>query len=102
MKNSEKRFDFSEWSLPAGCSNKRLNPLNLIDLVEMAREEQIRADARTPRTLEDEKFLIAPDAIKAAQLRLSAQRVEGTLMAEAGVETASHIDKFRGAKEGLK
>ncbi|MFV9648661.1 P-loop ATPase, Sll1717 family [Pseudomonas citrulli] len=73
-------------------------PRNLIDLVEMAREEQIRADARTPRTLESEKFLIASDAIKAAQVRLSAQRVEDTLMAEAGVETASRIDKFRGAK----
>lgn len=73
-------------------------PRNLIDLVEMAREEQLRADARSPRTLENEPFLITSDAIKAAQVRLSVQRVEDTLMAEAGAETANRIDKFRGAK----
>ncbi len=73
-------------------------PRNLIDLVEMAREEQMRADARSPRTLEHDSILITSDAIKAAQVRLSTQRVEDTLMAEAGAETASRIDRFRGAK----
>lgn len=73
-------------------------PRNLIDLVGMAREEQLRAEARAPRDAQDGVPLICSDAIRSAQARLSAQRVEDTLFAEAGAEISSHIEKFRRAK----
>ncbi|MDY1015610.1 hypothetical protein SOM59_00775 [Pseudomonas coleopterorum] len=73
-------------------------PRNLIDLVEMAREEQIRAESRSPRAYQNGTPLINSEAIRAAQARLSAQRVEDTLIAEAGAEIARSIDKFRRAK----
>lgn len=73
-------------------------PRNLIDLVGMAREEQLRAEGRTPRDAQDGEHFICSEAIRSAQSRLSAQRVEDTLLAEAGAEIASHIEKFRRAK----
>ena len=72
-------------------------PRNLIDLAQMAREEQLRADGRTEREF-DGAPLITSDAIKKALERLSAQRVEDTLLAEAGAEIAALIRKFRRAK----
>lgn len=72
-------------------------PRNLIDLAQMAREEQVRADGRTPREFNGDP-VITSDAIKKALERLSAQRVEDTLLAEAGAETAALIRKFRRAK----
>lgn len=73
-------------------------PRNLIDLVGIAREEQLRADSRSPRQLTGDTSLIKSEAIRAAQARLSIQRVEDTLIAEAGAEIARYIDKFRRAK----
>lgn len=73
-------------------------PRNLIDLVEMAREEQLRTEGRSPRDFEGEAPLILSDAIRSAHTRLSGQRVEDTLFAEAGAEISRHIEKFRRAK----
>lgn len=73
-------------------------PRNLIDLVGMAREEQLRAEGRVPRDARDGEPLICSEAIRSAQSRLSSQRVEDTLFAEAGAEMASHIERFRRAK----
>lgn len=73
-------------------------PRNLIDLVSMAREEQLRADSRSPRQLTGDISLVNSEAIRAAQARLSIRRVEDTLIAEAGAEIARFIDKFRRAK----
>lgn len=72
-------------------------PRNLIDLAQMAREEQLRADGRVAREFNSDP-IITSDAIKKALERLSAQRVEDTLLAEAGAETAALIRKFRRAK----
>lgn len=73
-------------------------PRNLIDLAKMAREEQLKAEARAPRNFSQEEPLIEADAIRRALERLSAQRVEDTLLAEAGAEIASLIQRFRRAK----
>lgn len=73
-------------------------PRNLIDLVGMAREEQLRAEARIARDARDDTPLICSEAIRSAHARLSAQRVEDTLLAEAGAEMAAYINKFRRAK----
>ena len=73
-------------------------PRNLIDLANLARGEQIRADTRIPRNFVSDVPLITSDVIRKAQERLSAQRVEDTLLAEAGTELASLINRFRRRK----
>jgi hypothetical protein len=73
-------------------------PRNLIGLANLAREEQIRSDSRTPRNLDQQVPLFSSDAIRGAHDRLSEQRVEDTLLAEAGAEVAPLINRFRNAK----
>ena len=73
-------------------------PRNLIDLANLAREEQIRAEARHPSVLVDGSPLIQANALKDAHARLSAQRVEDTLLAESAADIASLIEKFRKSK----
>ncbi len=73
-------------------------PRNLIDLVNLASQEQMRADTREPRTVDDDTRLLTPDAIRNAHARLSGQRVEDTLLAEAGSTIAPYIQRFRRAK----
>jgi len=73
-------------------------PRNLIDLANLAREEQIRAESRSPTIATDGAPLIQADAIRNAHERLSAQRVEDTLLAESAADTARLIEKFRKSK----
>ncbi|HBP1902412.1 TPA: hypothetical protein ACH1R9_003433 [Pseudomonas aeruginosa] len=73
-------------------------PRNLIDLVEFARQEQLRAESRTPYQLNSATPLIGSESIRSAQTRLSNQRVLDTLFAEAGPEISRQIEKFRRAK----
>lgn len=73
-------------------------PRNLIDIVVMARDEQLKSEGRMPRKFEDGGPIIASEAIRKALSKLSAQRVEDTLIAEAGSEAAALIQKCRGAK----
>jgi hypothetical protein len=73
-------------------------PRNLIDLVTLAREEQIRAETRTPVPFQIDAPLISPDSLRAAHERLSAQRVEDTLFAESAADTARLIERFRNSK----
>ena len=73
-------------------------PRNLIDLTNLAREEQIRAESRNPMALQQTVPLISAESLRAAHDRLSAQRVEDTLMAESAADTATLIEKFRRAK----
>ena len=73
-------------------------PRNLIDLVNLAREEQIRAESRTPDHLRENAPLISANALRSAHERLSAQRVEDTLLAETSSDTASLIARFRKSK----
>lgn len=73
-------------------------PRNLIDLANLAREEQVRAEARTASTLTEQSPLISAEALRSAHGRLSAQRVEDTLLAESAVDAARQIERFRKSK----
>lgn len=73
-------------------------PRNLIDLANLAREEQIRAESRNPTALVDGVPLIHASALKDAHGRLSAQRVEDTLLAESATDIATLIETFRKSK----
>ena len=72
-------------------------PRNLIDLVSKAREAQLRREDREGRYFVAGQDLIEPDSIRRALTRLSAERVEDTLLAEAG-ELSALIEKLRGGK----
>lgn len=73
-------------------------PRNLIDLVGKATDEQIRADSRTPRIINEQGRLVMSEALRNALSRLSDQRVQDTLLAEVGPEIAGYINKFNSEK----
>lgn len=73
-------------------------PRNLLDLVMLARDEQLRAESRSPREFSEDQPLIEADSLKKALDRLSERRVVDTLLAEAGPDTAELIEKFRREK----
>jgi hypothetical protein len=74
-------------------------PRNLIDLANKARELQLRAEERTPRFLigTEPQPLLEPDSLRRALRRLSEDRVQDTLLAEAP-ELQSLIERFRDGK----
>jgi hypothetical protein len=72
-------------------------PRNLIDLATKAQQAQQRSEERTARVHATGVPLIEADAMRRALERLSAERVEDTLLAEAA-ELAPMIDKFRDGK----
>lgn len=72
-------------------------PRNLIDLVSLAREAQLRREGREPRPYSADHPIFESDAIRRALSKLSQTRVEDTLMAEAG-ESVALIYKFEGQK----
>jgi hypothetical protein len=78
--------------------NSTKPPRNLIDLTKLARDEQSKAEGRAPRKFAKELPVIEADSLRKALDRLSAMRVEDTLLAEAGPRIASLIERFRGAK----
>ena len=69
-------------------------PRNLIDLVSKAREAQLRRESRDGRDFVPGQDLIERESIKKALRGLSEERVEDTLLAEAG-ELSALIDKLR-------
>jgi hypothetical protein len=77
--------------------NEGKPPRNLIDLVLKAQESQLRREEREPRTYVSGVPLITSDALKRGLEALSAERVQDTLLAEAG-EYAELVDRFRGGK----
>jgi hypothetical protein len=72
-------------------------PRNLIDLATKAREAQLRREDRDPGEFDPSVPLISPEAIKRGLIALSGQRVDDTLLAEAG-EMAPLIQRFGGGK----
>lgn len=72
-------------------------PRNLIDLVSKAREAQLRREERDARSIESGSPIIESESLRRALSRLSEERVEDTLLAEAGADAAS-IERFRGGK----
>ena len=71
-------------------------PRNLIDLVKFSREAQLRKEDREPRGL-DGNSILEPDALRKGLSQLSANRVEETFLAEAGIYSVM-IEKFRDGK----
>ena len=71
-------------------------PRNLIDLVTKAQEAQMRKEARDATEFQpgDEAGVIRSDAIKKGLAALSSERVEDTLLAEAG-DYAPLVERFR-------
>lgn len=72
-------------------------PRNLIDLVLKSKETQLRREERSPREYSSGSPLIEADALKRGLESLSNQRVEDTLLAEAG-DAADDIELFRRGK----
>ena len=72
-------------------------PRNLVDLVKKAQEAQQRAEEREPRLYADGVPLVESDAIRKALQRLSEDRVNDTLLAEAA-DLAPLVERFRDGK----
>lgn len=73
-------------------------PRNLIGLAMMAKDEQLRVETRAPRAYALDLPLICSESIRKALEKLSVQRVEDTLLAEAGAEISAMVQKFRRSK----
>ena len=71
-------------------------PRNLIELVNLAIEEQTRSASRTACTYQKGTPLIEIKSLEQALVRLSDRRVEDTLLAEATNDVAVLIGGFRG------
>jgi hypothetical protein len=72
-------------------------PRNLIDLISMAKQAQLRREERDSRTYDKGAAIIEGDAFRRALGQLSRQRVQDTLLAEAGLY-APLIERFRDGK----
>lgn len=79
-----------------GNSNKP--PRNIIDLLNKARDSQLRREQRSEREVDPTIGpIIEPDSVKRAIVQLSEQRVQDTLLAEAN-DLAGIIQNFRDGK----
>lgn len=72
-------------------------PRNLVDLAKKAQENQLRAEDRNPKKFAIGQPLVEADSIRKALHRLSDDRVNDTLIAEAA-NYAPLIEKFRDKK----
>jgi hypothetical protein len=72
-------------------------PRNLIDLVSLARDEQLKKEGRLPREWSPGEPLLQADSLRAALEQLSSNRVQDTLLAESGLY-ARDIIAFTGGK----
>jgi len=78
--------------------NEVKSPRNLIDLLNKAREAQLRKDARESRDVAPELGpIIEATSVKKASTQLSEQRIQDTLLAEANELTVA-IELFRDGK----
>jgi hypothetical protein len=75
-------------------------PRNLVELAILAKEEQSRREQRRPRFFSADQPLIEPDSLLRASARLSVNRVQDTLIAEASPEVAALITAFKDGKRG--
>ena len=72
-------------------------PRNLIDLVKKAQEAQMRREERESNQHTAGQPIVGGEALKAGLATLSEERVNDTLLAEAG-EYSKWIDRFRSGK----
>lgn len=78
--------------------NNNKPPRNLIDILNKARESQLRREARQEREIDPLVGpIIEPESIKRAFAQLSETRIQDTVLAEAG-ELAPIIELFRDGK----
>lgn len=94
----EKRPTTWNWMLTRIADGNGIRPpRNLIDLASKAQKAQQRREARENREYTSGDPLIGGDALKRGLAALSSERVEDTLLAEAG-EYAETIGRFREGK----
>lgn len=94
----EKRPTTWNWMLTRISDGNQIRPpRNLIDLATKAQEAQQRREAREDREFAEGEPLITGDSLKRGLEALSGERVEDTLLAEAG-EDKDVIERFRGGK----
>lgn len=79
--------------------NDVVAPRNLVQLMGFARDEQRRREQRKERGYSSEEPIIESESLKRAVTRLSEQRVDDTLLAEASRDVAVLIEGFRGSKQ---
>jgi hypothetical protein len=73
-------------------------PRNLIDLIIKSSEAQLRQEDRSAREYTPGVPLISSDSLKRGLEALSSERVEDTLLAEAGADLSEVIERFRRGK----
>jgi hypothetical protein len=97
--NGQKKPSTETWIMTRIRDGKGIKPpRNLIDLFNKARENQLRREQREGRQIDPARGpIIEADSVKRAFSQLSDQRVQDTLIAEAG-ELADTISKFRDGK----
>jgi hypothetical protein len=94
----EKRPDTWKWMVSRVRDGNNVKPpRNLIDLVKKAQEAQIRREEREPHEYHPGEPVFEPEAIRRALMSLSSERVEDTLLAEAG-HLAPIVGRFRDNK----
>jgi hypothetical protein len=71
-------------------------PRNLIDLVQLSQDAQLKREDIQSRPL-DARPVLEPDALRDGLSQLSVRRVDDTIFAEAGLAVEA-IEKFRGGK----
>ena len=72
-------------------------PRNLIDLILKSKEAHLRIEERTPRRVQPSEPVLTSDSLKRGLNALSAERVQDTLLAEAG-DYAHLVERFRNGK----
>jgi len=84
------------WMLSQICDGNGVkSPRNLIDLISLSQQEQLRREQRSPRKYGSESPMIEIDSIKKALARLSERRIEDTLLAEYGRDVQRAIQAFK-------
>lgn len=73
-------------------------PRNLLDLVLNALQAQFRREERDGRPFVSNDPLIESESLRKAQKKLSADRVQDTLFAEAGGDLVASLEQFRDQK----
>ncbi len=77
--------------------NDSISPRNLIDLVNKAKEFQLRREQREPREYNEKNPLIEAESIRRAFVAVSEMRVQDTLLAESEF-LSPYIEAFRNGK----
>lgn len=84
------------WMLSQICDGNGVkSPRNLIDLMGLSQQEQLRREQRSPRKYVSGAPMIEIDSVKKALVRLSERRIEDTLLAEYGRDVQRAIQAFK-------